>query len=220
MFRPLFPTVFSLRAPFLRVFALALVLGVTAGMGHAGSAAAAEGAGEAAAPARKVLVVAKIKEETKRRHLEEEAKIELQKRGVETLLGSDVMEESDFASEDAIRKKVESLGVDGVLAYVPLAIDESVKTSSVSLGVGIGVGGYGSSGGLGVMVGGSVPLGSSSKVVRKVRVRARYFARPFAGPGWEKVYYESLTDDTTRLTQYLAYDAVKTLKKKKLIPAK
>jgi len=70
------------------------------------------------------------------------------------------------------------------------------------------------------MVGGSVPLGSSSKIVRKVRVRARYFARPFAGPAWEKVYYESLTEDTTRLTQFLAYDSVKTLKKKKLIPAK
>lgn len=172
------------------------------------------------APARKVLVVAKVKEETKRRALEEEAKIELQKYGVETILGSDVMQEGDFASEETIRRKVESLGVDGVLAYVPLAIDESVKTSSVSLGVGIGVGGYGSHGGMGVMVGGSVPLGGSSKVVRKVRVRSRFFARPFEGFAWEKVYYEALKEDTTRLTQTLAYDTVKTLKKKKLIPAK
>ena len=111
-----------------RSVALALVLGVVAGMGHAGSAAAPEGPGEAAAPARKVLVVAKIREETKRRNLEEEARIELQKRGVETILGSDVMVESDFASEDTIRKKVESLGVDGVLGFVVLGIDEKVKT--------------------------------------------------------------------------------------------
>jgi len=194
---------------------LAMTLVVPAGAGRAEDAA-----GDAVAPARKVLVVAKVREEAKRRQLEEEGRIELQKRGVETLLGSDVMVESDFASEETIRMKVESLGVDGVLAFVPLAVDETVKTSSVSVGVGIGVGGYGSSGGLGVMVGGSVPLGSSSKIVRKVRVRARYFARPFAGPAWEKVYYESLTEDTTRLTQFLAYDSVKTLKKKKLIPAK
>jgi hypothetical protein len=191
---------------------LAMTLVVPAGAGRAEDAA-----GGAAAPARKVLVVAKVREEAKRRQLEEEGRIELQKRGVETLLGSDVMVESDFASEETIRMKVDSLGVDGVLAFVPLAVDESVKTSSVSIGVGIGVGG---GGGLGVMVGGSVPLGSSSKVVRKVRVRARYFARPFAGPAWEKVYYESLTDDTTRLSQHLAYDSVKALKKKKLIPAK
>lgn len=195
--------------------ALALIVAATPGAGRA-----ADPAGDAAAPARKVLVVAKVREEAKRRQLEEEGRIELQKRGVETLLGSDVMVDSDFASEETIRKKVESLGVDGVLAFVPLAVDETVKTSSVSIGVGIGVGGGGSSGGLGVMVGGSVPLGSSSKIVRKVRVRARYFARPFAGPAWEKVYYESLTDDTTRLSQHLAYDSVKALKKKKLIPAK
>ena len=88
------------------------------------------------------------------------------------------------------------------------------------MSVGVGVGGYGHSGGLGLFVGGSVPLGGGSKVVRKVHLRARYFGRPFEGPAWEKVYTEDLPDDTTRLAQYLAYDSVKTLKKKKLIPAK
>jgi hypothetical protein len=201
--------------------ALVLVLAAPWGVGHTWSAAPAESAaGEGAAPARKVLVVAKIKEGTKRRHLEEEARTELKKKGVETVLGSDVMAESDFASEEAVRKKVESLGVDGVLGFVPLAVDESVKTSSASLSVGVGLGGYGHSGGLGVFVGGSVPLGGESTVVRKVRLRARYFARPFADPAWEKVYYEKLQDDTTRLTQFLAHDSVKNLKKKKLIPAK
>lgn len=213
-----FPSPFDIapRAP-VRFACLVLALTLAA---PTGAVRAEDAAGAAVSPARKVLVVAKVKEEAKRRQLEEEGRIELQKRGVETLLGSDVMVDSDFASEETIRKKVESLGVDGVLAFVPLAVDETVKTSSVSIGVGIGVGGGGSSGGLGVMVGGSVPLGSSSKIVRKVRVRARYFARPFAGPAWEKVYYESLTDDTTRLSQHLAYDSVKALKKKKLIPAK
>lgn len=194
--------------------ALTLALLLPAG---AGPAAAAEDKPAAPAPARKVLVVARVKEETKRKQVEEEGRVELQKKGVETILGSDVMQEADFASEEAIRKKVESLGVDGVLAFVPLAVDETVKTSSVSLGIGIG--GYSSSG-IGVMVGGSVPIGGSSKVVRKVRVRARYFARPFDGIAWEKVYYETLNEDTTRLAQHLAYDSVRTLKKKKLIPAK
>lgn len=212
--RPAHPTLRS----FVRIAGLAFILLLTAVPG-AWALAAKEGGGEAA-PARKVLVVAKIKEETKRRALEEEARVELQKRGVETILGSDVMAEADFASEDTIRAKVESLGVDGVLAYVPLAVDESVKTSSVSVGIGIGVGGYGSHGGMGMMVGGSVPLSSSSKIVRKVRVRSRFFARPFEGFAWEKVYYEPLNEDTTRLMQTLAYDTVKTLKKKKLIPGK
>ena len=200
----------------VRVAALALAFLLPAGAGPA-AAADDKPAAEAPAPARKILVVAKVKEEVKRKQVEEEGRIELQKKGVETILGSDVMQESDFVSEDAIRKKVESLGVDGVLAFVPLAVDETVKTSSVSLGIGIG--GYSSSG-IGVMVGGSVPIGGSSKVVRKVRVRARYFARPFDGIAWEKVYYETLNDDTTRLAQHLAYDSVRTLKKKKLIPAK
>ena len=136
--------------------ALALALAAPSSLVCAESAAA-----EGAAPARKVLVVAKIKEETKRRQLEEEAQVELKKRGVETILGSDVMTEADFESVDTIRQKVESLGVDGVLGYVPLGIDESVKTSSVS--VGFGIGGY-SGGGMGMFVGGSVPIGGSTQV--------------------------------------------------------
>jgi hypothetical protein len=194
----------------VRYAMLAIVL--VSPFASAGESAAEEGA----APARKILVVAKIKEEAKRRQLEEQAKTELQKRGVETILGSDVMEEADFASVDTIRKKVESLGVDGVLGFVPLAIDESVKTSSASVSVGVGFGG----GGMGMFIGGSRPIGSSSTVVRKVHLRSRYFARPFDDPSWEKEYKETLPDDTTRLTQYLASDAVKALKKKKLIPAK
>ena len=178
-----------------------------------------EPAAEAAkpAPARKVLVVAKIKEDATRRSLESAARDELKKRGVETILGSDVMTEADFASEDAVRRKVESLGVDGVIGYVPLGIDESVKTSSAHLSIGIG--GYGG-GGMGMFVGGSVPIGGSTTVVRKVRLRARYFARPFAGPAWEKVYYEKLQDDPSYLIGHLADDSVSALKKKKFIPAK
>ena len=195
----------------LRSAMLAIVL--VSPFASAGESAAEDGT----APARKILVVAKIKEEAKRRQLEQEGQVELKKRGVDTILGSDVMTEDDFASVEMIRAKVESLGVDGVLGFVPLAIDESVKTSSVS--VGFGVGGY-SGGGMGMFVGGSVPIGGSTTVVRTLRLRARYFARPFTDPAWEKLYSEKLTDDTTRLTQHLAYDSVKWLKKKKLIPAK
>jgi hypothetical protein len=196
--------------------AIALLLLPSVGAGSP-SAAADAAAVEKPAPARKVLVVAKIKEESKRRALEQAASAELKERGVETMLGSDVMTEDDFASEDTIRKKVESLGVDGVLGYVVLGIDESVKTSSAHLS--IGVGGYGG-GGLGMFVGGSIPIGGSSKLVRTVHLRARFFARPFAGPAWEKVFNEKLQDDTTGLTQQVAYESVKLLKKKKLIPAK
>ena len=183
----------------------------------AGSPAIAADKPEAPPPARKILVVVKVKEEATRRGLEEQARVELKDKGVETILGSDVMTEGDFVSLDSVRKKVESLDVDGVLGFVPLGIDESVKQSSAHLSIGFG--GYGG-GGMGMFVGGSVPIGGSTKVVRKVRVRARYFAKPLADPAWEKVYNEKLEDDTTSLTQYLAYDAVKALKKKKLIPAK
>ena len=185
----------------------------------AGDAPAAAGgaAGETAAPARKVLVVARVSQEDRRRQLEEQTRAALQEKGVEATLGSDVMTEDDFASEEAVRKKVESLGVDGVLGFVVLGVQESIKQSSVSLSVGIG--GYGG-GGMGMFVGGTVPLGGSTKVVHKVQVRARYFARPFAGPAWEKIYKETVQGDTTPLIQRLSQDSVKWLKKKKLIPAK
>jgi hypothetical protein len=130
------------------------------------------------------------------------------------------MTEADFASEDTIRSKVESLGVDGVLGFVVLGIDETVKTSSASVSVGVGVGGYGYGGGMGMMVGASVPIGGQTTVVRTVHLRARFFSRPFAGPAWEKLYNSKLESDTTYLTRYLANDSVSTLKKKKLIPAK
>jgi opacity protein-like surface antigen len=200
---------------FFRI-AFASFLLACAGAGAA-MTAAVKAKGQGPAPARKVLVVAKIREEAKRRALEEEARIELQKKGVETILGSDVMTEADFASEDTIRKKVESLGVDGVLGFVVLGIDEKQKTSSATLSVGVG--GYGG-GGFGMFVGGSVPIGGTTTIVRTVHLRSRFWARPFEAPAWEKLYDEKLEADTTRLTQYLAYDSVKTLKKKKLVPAK
>ena len=170
------------------------------------------------APGSKVLVIAKVQEEGKRRQLEEEARSELRDKGVEATLGVDVLVDSDFASEDAIRAKVESLGVDGVLGFVVLGIDETVKNSSVHLSVGVGV--PVNAGGFSMFIGGSVPLGGGQKVTRKVNVRARYFARPFQAPAWEKVYKEHLLDDTTPLVQYLARDSVKALKKKKLIAVK
>ena len=202
-------------------FASLLLTGVAAAAVEIGAAGAEGGSpAPAPAPAHKVLVVAKIKEESKRRALEEQTRIELKKRGVETLLGSDVMTEPDFASEDTIRSKVESLGVDGVLGFVVLGIDEKVKTSSATVSVGVGVGGYGGGGGMGMFIGGSVPIGGQTTVVRTVHLRARFFARPFAGPVWEKLYDSKLEADTTYLTQHLAYDSVKALKKNKLVPAK
>jgi hypothetical protein len=195
-----------------------LLLLAPLGAGARGSTPADSGtAVESAALARKVLVVARVKEEGRRRQLEEKTRIELKKRGVEATLSSDVMTEEDFVSEETIRKKVESLGVDGVLGFVVLRVDESVKQSSMSLSVGVG--GYGG-GGMGVMVGGTVPLGGSTTIVHHVQVRARYFARPFAAPAWEKLYKEKVYEDTTNITQDLAYDSVKWLKKMKLIPAK
>ncbi len=194
---------------------VALLLGVL-GAGFAAAADDTAGSGKPA-PARKVLVIAKIKEGATRASLEKAVAAELKKRGVEATLGSDVMTEEDFVSLEAVRKKVESLGVDGVIGYVPLGIDESVKTSSVS--VGIGIGGY-SAGGMGMFVGGSVPVGGSSKVIRHVRLRVRYFAAPFSEPAWEKAYNEKLKDDKAPLIDYLARDSVGALKKKKLIPAK
>jgi hypothetical protein len=194
---------------------LALLLATQAAARAAGAETGSPAASPAASPG-KVLVIAKVQEETKRRQLEEEARTELRGKGIEATLGSDVLAASDFASEDAIRRKVESLGVDGVLGYVVLGVEESVKQSSASLSVGVG----GGSGPFSVFVGTSVPLGGAPKVVRKVKVRARYFARPFAQPAWEKIYNEKLTDDTARLVQFLAYDSVKALKKKKLIAVK
>ncbi|HEX4824931.1 MAG TPA: hypothetical protein VFV19_11535 [Candidatus Polarisedimenticolaceae bacterium] len=168
------------------------------------------------APARKVLVVAKVKEEAKRRALEDAAAAELKKRGVEPTLGSDVLTEADFASEEVIRHKVESLGVDGVIGYVPLSVDETVRTSSAHVSIGIGGGG----GGMGMFVGASAPIGGSTTVLRKVKLRARYFARPFGAPLWEKTYIETLKDDVSGLVKSVASDTVNTLKKKKFIPAK
>jgi hypothetical protein len=193
---------------------------LVAAVGAGARGAAGEDTEAAPAPARKVLAVAKIREESKRRALEEECRIALKKRGVDTILGSDVMTDADFASVDTIREKVKSLGVDGVLGFVVLGIDEQVKTSSASVSVGIGVGGYGYGGGMSMMVGTSVPIGGSTTVIRTVHLRARYFARPFTDPAWENVYDGKLEADTTYLTQYIAHDSVNALKKKKLIPKK
>jgi len=200
-----------------RLFRIALATLLLTGLAGATRAEDKKKEEATPAPARKVLVIAKVQEEAKRRALEEEARIELKKKGVETMLSADVMTEADFASEDSIRRKVESLGVDGVLGYVPLRVDETQKTSSASLSIGIG--GYGG-GGFGMMVGGTVPIGAKTTIIRTVQLRARFWAKPFSGPAWEKVYSEKLEADTTRLTQSVAYDSVKTLKKKKLIPAK
>ena len=90
----------------VRFAVLALAAALVAPWGAGGVAAEKEDAAAKPAPARKILVVAKIQEETKRRQLEGAAQKELKEKGVEVILGSDVMVESDFASIDTIRNKV------------------------------------------------------------------------------------------------------------------
>ncbi|HKQ98682.1 MAG TPA: hypothetical protein VJV75_12470 [Candidatus Polarisedimenticolia bacterium] len=199
--------------------AMAMLLLASAGPKAADTAPPAEGkaTAEAPAPARKVLVVARVQQEDRRRHLEEQTRTELKEKGVEATLGSDVLSDADFATEETIRKKVESLGVDGVIGFVVLGVQESVKQTSASLSIGFG--GYGG-GGMGMFVGGTVPLGGSTTIIHNVQVRARYFAKPFAGAAWEKIYKDKVVDDVTPLINRLASDSVKNLKKKKLIPAK
>lgn len=203
------------------LIALAIVLLAPLGLEAADPAppAAESAAAEAAAPApaRKVLVVARVSQEDRRRALEGQTASELKERGVETLLGSDVLADADFVSEEAIRKKVESLGVDGVIGFAVLGVQDTVKQTSASLSIGFG--GYGG-GGMGMFVGGTVPLGGSTTIVHNVQVRGRYFAKPFAGPAWEKIYKDKVVDDVGPLIRRLASDSVKNLKKQKLIPAK
>lgn len=205
-----------------RVVSLCSVIGMAAlvaSLASGGNVRAAETDPAPAAlsgggPARKVLVVAKIEEAEARNTLERVASEELRRKGVEALVGSEVLTAADLESADALRAKAETLGIDGLLGFFVLEIIDGETTTrpmDVYVDVPYHVGPYW------WFAGSRVTLEGTVVSMPKITIAANFYNRPTGDPAWEKSYADIWRPEhRERIVKAIAHDSVRLITRKNL----
>lgn len=159
----------------------------------------------------KYLVLAKVKEESARRILEDMMVEKLKKEKVDALAAYSVLSPEDLASSEAIHAKTEQLGVDAGIVFTVIGDETHQKSNpTVSMGVGVPV----RVGPFSVFVGGSVPIGGGgATAVRTVQLKSELVARQGTNPRWSATYATDLEGGAEGTAEDVAKQAIKQLKK-------
>lgn len=165
-------------------------------------------------PAHKVLVVAHIDDAEARGMLERIATAEFQRKGIEAIAGSEVLSDADLESAEALQARAESLGVDGLLGFFVLEIDdgETPRThSDLYVGVPYHHGPYY------WYTGRMLTFESSGPKMPKIKFGANFYIGPDGDPVWEKTYADIWREEhRERITKEIAYDSVRLITRAKL----
>jgi len=159
---------------------------------------------------KKVVVLAKFTDDSALRILEDTIVKGLKDRTIEAVQAYLVLTPADLASDEAIEAKALELGADAGLVFTVTGENTEVKSGShvsASVGVPVHVGPFG------VFLGTSVPLGGGPSTVKKVGVKAQFFAKDAKGPLWIGTYTTDLKGGTERAAKDVASLVLKALKK-------
>jgi hypothetical protein len=166
-----------------------------------------------AEPYRKVLVLAKVSDETARRQLEDKTVNLLNDKGIKAIAAYANVTDSDFSSEDVFMTRMDALEVDGLIAYEVKGTNTEYKNSP-SVGVNVGVpvrigifSGY---------VGTRVPLAGGTKSEQKVNVNASFYNRSTKAMQWSLPLSGVLKNDPGKLAGVFSITTVNGLMKDKI----
>lgn len=197
---------------------LALLSGAAAFAGGAaedGTTANAANSAATKGPAHKVLVVAYIDDAEARGMLERIATAEFQRKGIEAIAGSEVLTDADLESPEALQARAESLGVDGLLGFFVLEIDDGETPrmySDLYVGVPYHRGPYS------WYTGRMLRFESSAPKMPKIKIGANFYIGPEGDPAWEKTYADIWREEhRERITKEIAYDSVRLITRAKLV---
>ena len=160
---------------------------------------------------KKYLVLARIKDESVKRILEDTVVAKLKAAKTDAVAAYTVLVPEDLASSEAIHAKAEQLGVDAGLVFTVIADETQQKANpTVSAGVGVPV----RVGPFSVFLGTSVPIGGGgTSTVRTVQLKSELVAREGTNPRWTATYTTDLKGGAEGTAEDLAKQAIKQLKK-------
>lgn len=159
----------------------------------------------------KYLVLARVKEESAKRILEDTMVEKLKKEKIDALAAYQVLGPEDLASSESIHAKAEQLGVDAGIVFTVIADETHQKANpTVSAGVGVPV----RVGPFSVFLGTSVPIGGGgTTAVRTVQLKSELIAKEGTNPRWSATYATDLKGGAEGTAEDLAKLAIKQLKK-------
>jgi hypothetical protein len=160
----------------------------------------------------KVLVLARVSEPSAKRILEDKVVQGLNEKNIAAVAAYQVLTEEDLATEESIRAKAESLGIDAGIVFTVVSHEQAQVASgpkgSLSIGFGGGYGGF---------IGGSVPIGGNTvETVHSVVMKGDFYQAGVAKPIWMAQYESDLSHGVDSEASVVASDTVKYLKKSKL----
>lgn len=160
----------------------------------------------------KVLVLARVTENSAKRILEDAVVKGLADKGISAIPAYSNLVPEDLATVDSIKAKAQALGVDAGIVFTVTDFKETqiVKGPSAHLSVGVGVG-------WGGFIGGSVPIGGNTmETVRNVALKADFYAAGTPEPIWMATYTSDLALGVDQEAKSVAKDTLKYLKKAKI----
>jgi hypothetical protein len=160
----------------------------------------------------KILVLARVSEPSAKRILEDAVVHGLNEKNIAAVAAYQVLVDEDLATEESIRAKAESLGVDGGIVFTVVSHEQAQIASgpkgSLSVGFGGGYGGF---------IGGSVPIGGNTvETVHSVVMKGDFYQAGVAKPIWMAQYESDLAHGVDSEARVVASNTIKYLKKSKL----
>jgi hypothetical protein len=162
---------------------------------------------------RKVMILAKVTDETARKQLEDFTVKYLRDKGIDAVPAYANLGETRFGTRESFLAFTDSIHVDALLVYSVESAEKVVQnTPTVSVGVGVGMyGGY---------AGASTPIAGGPKVVALVTVSGKYYTRTTTGAQWIISLKGTLEGSTDKLAHSFAKSTAKAMLKEGLFVQK
>lgn len=162
---------------------------------------------------RKVMVLAKITDELKRRQIEDATVKLLIEKGIAAIPSYPNIIEADIASEEAFIIKADTLEVDALLVYKISGTNSEYKNSpslNASIGVPVRLGIFGG------FLGTSVPIAGGAKTVSTINATANFYNRSSKSLQWSFPLSAKLKKDNSKLATSFASSTVNAMIKDNL----
>jgi len=150
------------------------------------------------------MVFARISDALARRQLEDNTVKFLNDKGIVAIPAYSNVRQAHVASREAFLAIADSLMVDALLVYSVNGAEQHVqRTSTVSVGVGVGMyGGY---------AGASVPISGGAKVVTQVKLSVDFYNRASTDEQWDLQLSGTIDGGTDKLAYSFAKTTVKAM---------
>ena len=157
-------------------------------------------------PYRKVMVLARVTDAAARRQLEDYTVKFLNDKGIVAIAAYSNVKLTGVKTREAFLAIADSLNVDALLVYsVNGAEKRTVTTSTVSVGVGVGM--YGG------FAGASVPIAGGTKLVTQVKLSVYFYNRASTDEQWAQQLSGTIDGGTDKLAYSFAKTTVKAMLK-------